>query len=119
MMVTSGGAQIDAPPELNLQETCPAGIVAVNEVPVRNPDRLKSNTTGSAETEVQPARTAIPSDHRLRQSKLFLQNVFSITECFVHPGTQLLQISNILKSIFHRHVHRVGMSGSRGWCRAS
>jgi hypothetical protein len=37
----------------------------------------------------------------------------------VHPGTQLLQISNILKSIFHRHVHRVGMSGSRGWCRAS
>lgn len=109
-MIVSGGAQFEAPPELNLQETCPAGVVAVNEVPVRNPDRLKSNTTWSAETEMQAAGHAIPSDHRLRQSKLFLQNVLSIAESFVHPGTQLLQISNVLKSIFHRHVHRVGMS---------
>ena len=110
MMVTSGGAQFEAPPELNLQETCPAGVVAVNEVPVRNPDRLKSDATWSAETEMQATGRAVPSDHRLRQSKLFLQNVFSIAESLVHPGTQLLQISNVLKSIFHRHVHRVGMS---------
>jgi len=110
MMVTSGGAQFEAPPELNLQETCPASVVAVNEVPVRNPDRLKSDATWSAETEMQATGHAVPSDHRLRQSKLFLQNVFSITERLVHPGTQLLQISNVLNSIFHWYVHRVGMS---------
>jgi hypothetical protein len=112
MMVTSGGTQIEAPPELNLQETCPAGVVAVNEVPVRNPDRLKPDATWSAETEMQAAGHAIPSDHRLRQSKLFLQNVFSIAESFVHPSTQLLQISNVLNSIVHRHGHRVEMSSS-------
>jgi hypothetical protein len=110
MMVTSGGANLDTPLELNLQETCPAGVVAVNEVPVRNPDRLKSNATWSAETEMQSTRNAVPSDHRLRQSKLFLQNVFSIAEGPVHPGTQRLQISNVLNSIVHRYVHRVGMS---------
>jgi hypothetical protein len=59
---------------------------------------------------MQATGHAVPSDHRLRQSKLFLQNVFSITERLVHPGTQLLQISNVLNSIFHWYVHRVGMS---------
>jgi hypothetical protein len=109
-MVTSSGAEFESPLELNLQETCPAGVVAIDEVPVRNPDRLEPNAAWSAETEVKPARRAIPSDHRLRQSKLFLQNILAIAESLVHPGTQPFQITNFFDSTVHRHGHRVGMS---------
>ena len=102
----SGGRERNAPPQLDLQETCAAGIVAVQEVPVRNPDRLEPDTTGSTEAELEATGLAIPPNHRLRQSKLVLQNVFAIAERFVHVGPQLLQIPNLLRSDFRFGLHR-------------
>ena len=102
----SSGAQRQSVDELNFHVSLAARVVKVNGVSIDDPNGFEPHAARPLNPEVKSAVGRSSVERRFRESKLFLENIFSIAERLMDKGPQVIQIADGFEGLGHHETSR-------------